>query len=385
MRSSAAIAAAVSTNASGPASKSAPSVSTSIDGRRTESCSSPTPFCSEMSLTPATSASGAKAESGIERARSASGSGLPYDADLEASGADAASPQFPQRRLGGEIGDRGRNRVEPCPECVRKAADCDLGVERLIRRRRIDEPHPGLRRQEPPHPRRTGESRLDAGGGHERQIAKELDGVAETVIVEHQNALARPSRPPPGFEAGAEHLAKRLSPKPARLVSLESAIEVPERQHEAAFARPSLATAERFGRLERRHRLGEAAETAQGQRPAAMGRRRRGRRRVCPAIGVERLLGTIELQKRVAEVDRRLGEIRAQRKRVASGFERLLEPAKLAQRSGAARPRVGVVRRERGRRFERAKRLVEPAARKWSLPALTWATISEASSSSARR
>ena len=89
------------------------------------------------------------------------------------------------------------------------------------------------------------------------------------MVVEHQDALARPSRPGPGLEAGAERFAKRLSLKPARLVSLKSALEVSERELEAALARPSLAAAERFGRLEGRQRLGEAAETAQRQRLAA--------------------------------------------------------------------------------------------------------------------
>ena len=62
------------------------------------------------------------------------GVALPHDADLEAGGADAPSPDFPQSRLGGEIGNRGRNRVEPRAERVRQAADRDLGVEWLVRR-----------------------------------------------------------------------------------------------------------------------------------------------------------------------------------------------------------------------------------------------------------
>ena len=72
------------------------------------------------------------------------------------------------------------------------------------------------------------------------------------MVVEHQDALAWPSRPPPGLEAGAERFAKRFSLEPARLVSLKSALEVAERELEAALARLSLAAAERFGRLERR-------------------------------------------------------------------------------------------------------------------------------------
>ena len=61
----------------GPESKSSPSVSTFIPRGRPAICSSPKPFCSETSRTPASDASGAAAASGKERARSASGWGLP--------------------------------------------------------------------------------------------------------------------------------------------------------------------------------------------------------------------------------------------------------------------------------------------------------------------
>ena len=92
------------------------------------------------------------------------------------------------------------------------------------------------------------------------------------MIVEHQDALAAPRRPPPGREAPPERLAERLSLEPSRLVSLQSAFEVPKRQQQAALARLSLAAAERFGRLECREGLGEAAETAQRQRLTAQSR-----------------------------------------------------------------------------------------------------------------
>jgi hypothetical protein len=181
------------------------------------------------------------------------------------------------------------------------------------------------------------------------------------VVVEHQDPLARPPRPLPGLEPGAERFAKRFSPEPARLVSLKSALEVAERQHETTLACLRLAAPERLSRLERRERLGEAAKTAQRQRLAAERDRRAGRRGARLEIGVERFLGAIELQTGVAKVDRRLGEVLAQRKRAASRVERLLEPSKLAQRAGAARPGVGIVWRELRRRFERRKSLSEAA------------------------
>ena len=85
------------------------------------------------------------------------------------------------------------------------------------------------------------------------------------MIVEHQDALASASGSLPGLEARPERFAKRLALEPARLVSLKSALKIPERQHEAAFSRLRLAAAERFGRLELRQRLGEAAETPERQ------------------------------------------------------------------------------------------------------------------------
>ena len=181
------------------------------------------------------------------------------------------------------------------------------------------------------------------------------------MVVEHQDPLARPPRPLPGGEAGAERFAKRFSPEPARFVSLKSALEVAERQHETTLAGLGLAAPERLSRLERHKRLGEAAKTAQRQRLAAERNRRARRRSARPEIGPERLLRAIELQKRIAEVDRGLREIGAQRKRAASRVDQLLEPSKLAQRSGAARPGVRIVGRERRRRFERRKSLSETA------------------------
>ena len=111
-------------------------------------------------------------------------------------------------------------------------------------------------------PRRTHKGRIDAGRGHHWQIAKELDRIAEAVIVENQHALASPPRPPPGLEARSERFGERLSLKPARLVAFKSLFEIAERQHEAALARHSLAAAERLGGVERRHRIRETAKTS---------------------------------------------------------------------------------------------------------------------------
>ena len=253
-RSRQAIAAAVSTKASAPASKSAPSVSTRIEGGRLASCSSPTPFCREMSFTPAIAASGASAEErhGAGPIGFRIGVALPDDADLEAFRADPPGPRSRKAGSAREIGDGGRNCVEARAEGIGQAADRDLRVEWLPLRRPIDELHRGLRRQKPAQPRRTDEGHIDASRGHQRQIAKELDRIAETVIVEHQHALRAMSRSPSSVSKRVPSAsAERLSLKPARLVSLKPAFEVPERQHEAALASDSLAAAQRRGRVER--------------------------------------------------------------------------------------------------------------------------------------
>ena len=118
------IAAAVSMKASGPASKSSPSVSTRMPGGKASSCSTPKPFCSEIRRTPGVAASGAKAakRDGARHVRLGIGVALPDDADLEARIADARRPfraPAPARRP-----DR-----EPAPARCRagsrrRAADC---------------------------------------------------------------------------------------------------------------------------------------------------------------------------------------------------------------------------------------------------------------------
>ena len=67
------------------------------------------------------------------------GVALPDDADLEALRADPPGPQVAQSRLGREIGDGGRNGLEPRAKSVGQAADCNLRVEKLPLRRPIDE------------------------------------------------------------------------------------------------------------------------------------------------------------------------------------------------------------------------------------------------------
>jgi hypothetical protein len=69
--------AAESRNASGPASKSAPSACTGMSRASGASCSTPSFFCRLISLTLGTLPNGAKARSGIERPLSIIATGFP--------------------------------------------------------------------------------------------------------------------------------------------------------------------------------------------------------------------------------------------------------------------------------------------------------------------
>ena len=187
---------------------------------------------------------------------------LPDDADLEALGADARRP-FPRAlRLGGKIGNRSRHVVEPGGESARQAADGDLGVEAFARRPFADEADPGERRQQAVQARRAQESRLGAGGGHQRQVAAELDSVAEAVVVHHQHALAGPAEAAPSGKTRAERLGERLALDPTRFVALPTVLEVAERQFEAALAGDRLDVAEPNRLLECVERFVDAAKRA---------------------------------------------------------------------------------------------------------------------------
>src|SRR5581483_6616250 len=79
-RSRCCITAAVSRNASGPASKSSPSVSTFISPGSVLICSAPKFFCNEIRRTPAICESGKYSRSAIDRVLSKSACGLPCHA-----------------------------------------------------------------------------------------------------------------------------------------------------------------------------------------------------------------------------------------------------------------------------------------------------------------
>src|ERR1700685_4448276 len=98
--------------------------------------------------------------------------------------------------------------------------------------------------------RRTDEGRFDARLRHQRQIADELDRVAEAVVVEHEHAASVSAGARPGGKAGAQRLGERLSGDPARLVAFPSALEVAHQEIETANAADGFSAAEALRLLE---------------------------------------------------------------------------------------------------------------------------------------
>ena len=130
-RSRQVIAAAVSTNASGPASKSAPERLDPHRRRQKRKLLFADALLQGNEPDARDLGERRQGRSGIDRARSASGSGLPCQTTPILKPAEPMRRAHISRktRLGREIGNRGRNRVEPRAECMRQAADRDLGVE----------------------------------------------------------------------------------------------------------------------------------------------------------------------------------------------------------------------------------------------------------------
>ena len=188
-----------------------------------------------------------------------------------------------------EIGDGGRNGVETRAKSVGQAADRNLRVEERPVRRRIDESRRGIRRQKPAEPRRTNESHIDAGRGHQRQIAEELDRVAEAMIVEHQHALRIRPGPFQVAKRVPSASAERLSLKPARLVAFEARVRsrrasacrqplpaTASRLPSAAAASNAARASEKSAKTPQRQRLaekrlgaGKAPQRSPGDRPQA--------------------------------------------------------------------------------------------------------------------
>ena len=220
-------------------------------------------------------------------------------------------------------------------------------------------------------PRRTNESRLDAGRRHQRQIADELDRVAEAVVVEHQHALARLPRPLPGRKPRAERIGERSCPEASAPRILQSRVR---NRRASAGGSPSRRRPRGFRALSAASNAASASaetpEVAQRQGFAAQRRREIRARCARPPISGERLLHAVELEERIAEVDRGFGEFGPKRECALCRFERILEASELAQGAGAAAPGVGVAGLKRARRLEVGERSSNRPMSNRILPAL---------------
>ena len=196
-RSSLAIAAAASRKASGPASKSSPSVSTRMPGGSSRVARSPKPFCSEISRTLGDRGQRREARRAERSApMSASGLGLPCQTMpiLKPCAPIRAAHRAP-RSARPEIGNVGAGTLSSRVPKARGrlltaiwASKFHLGAVSAIETdasqdRTADAVSSG-----------TGTSARRPAPRHHRQVAGELDRVAEAMIVHDQHALAARDR-----------------------------------------------------------------------------------------------------------------------------------------------------------------------------------------------
>ncbi len=239
---------------------------------------------------------------------------------------------------------------EPRRKGAWQAAESDLRVEDLGRRRLDEADLDGLR-QEPPELRRTDEGRLRARGLHKRQVADELERVAEAVIVEHEHAPRLRRRPGPWREARPESLgdgppshpgAPRSSPSRARNRRASAGGNPCCRSPRSCRAPPPARRRPSPWRSGRD--FGARRPVRRARLHSRGGPRRPARRRQAPPPS-DRASSA-----HCRDCDRGLRMGGLELERALGRDERVFEPAELAQGSGATAPCVRVGRSERGRR-----------------------------------
>src|SRR5439155_16375149 len=115
----------------------------------------------------------------------------PADADLEPVCAKALAPAFHQRRLGSEIWQFGRDRIERRAEDARQAHQRALVIVVLAVGLAIGDLD--LRAERAHEAMQLGaheECDARTARRQQRQIARELDDVAETLLIKNDDALA---------------------------------------------------------------------------------------------------------------------------------------------------------------------------------------------------
>src|SRR6202011_351938 len=184
---------------------------------------------------------------------------------------------------------------------------------------------------------------LAAAGGNQRQVAQELNRVAETLLGMQQDGLAveRLAAPLRLFEIARLQVADA----PARLVFLPAGGEVAaqEVQHALAGERHAVAGIERTGAAEARERLVHAAHVLEREAEVEVrdGEARGERDR--PAAGGLRFFRAADGAQRVGEIGMGLRVAGPQLGRAAEVFGRFLEPALLAQRRAQVVVRLDVI------------------------------------------
>src|SRR5271165_6870800 len=317
---------AVSTNASGPLSKSAPKVSTTMPGGRSANCSTPGPFCRLINVTPGIRPSGAKAFSGIERPLSIGASGLPCQAMPTRK--VRAGNRLDQRST--RVGSAERYGISPAPcsgaqprtngtlingRCRSKFGGCSpSGTMMAPQSRRC------IRA-----PSRACTSRITLAPGHRSGEAGELDRVAETLLCVEQHPLAR-----------------YVLPRPFRPIECSLT--------------PLLCCSARFVFAPA---IGERAEQQQQQPPVETMISIARAELECPVLTRQRLLKTIQLPQRDTAVVQRFGVVGPDRQCQVIARQRLLEALELPQYNAAVVERVSVFGPVRQRPIVARQRLVE--------------------------
>ena len=235
-----------------------------------------------------------------------------------------------------------------------------MHVELLRRRRAARDDGRGA--FEPRHQRRQFrlhfEHDLGAVRGEKRHVARELDGVAKTLLgmqqhgLPRQRIIAEPQRPAAAFLLG--HAAAA----PAPFVFLKAAAIVAERQQRQRFHEMDVGVV-----LAQRVRLAVAGNgvveaVERGERAAAIEQRtgmigRRGERVV---VGRDRVGIAAEIVQRDAAVEMRGRMARRQCQRMIEFGDRFVERAKRGVRDAAVEPRFRVLRHARQNLAERGER-----------------------------
>ena len=287
------------------------------------------------------------------------GVALPDAADAKAVGADLLGPARYAIFLREQIGDGGGHAVEPRAEGARQARNGDLRVELHLLRLALEDAAAERGADEAVELGRAEEMRFGPRRDHHREIAGELDGVAEPVIIDDQHALRRRGGAAPQRIAHAERLGDRLAVDPTRLIAFPAALEIAEHEIETAEPALRLAAAELHRARERCPRLVEAVERAQRQTLSA------------DRVGIvaplrdglgesrERRPDLTRFQQRRAEIDRGLRKNRPPLERRARGDDGIVKPPQRAQHRRAGVERIGVVGRELGALVQRRQRLDE--------------------------